>query len=98
MPARSWDDYLDLGVAEIRQYGRQSPQTCRRLRAMLTDLEEVVRPAHRPAVRRHLEALDDAVRRDFGDGDEQRFALMQDRQGVGGPSLGPAVTHRPGRE
>ena len=25
VPTRSWDDYLDLGVSEIRQYGRGSP-------------------------------------------------------------------------
>ena len=45
---RSWDDYLDLGVSEIRQYGRDSPQICRRLRAMLTDLDSTVLPAANP--------------------------------------------------
>lgn len=97
VPTRSWDDYLDLGVSEIRQYGRRSPQTCRRLRAMLMDFEDVVLPAHRPAVRRHLEALDEMVRLSFGDGHDLRFALMQDRQGVGGPSRAPAAIHRSGR-
>ncbi|MEL7974824.1 DUF2254 family protein [Isoptericola sp. F-RaC21] len=100
-PTRSWDDYLDLGVSEIRQYGRGSPQTCRRLRAMLTDLDGVVLPARRPAVRRHLAALDEVVRLSFGDGDERRFALMADRQGVGGPSRPsrpPAAERAPGRE
>lgn len=92
---RSWDDYLDLGVSEIQQYGRGSPQTCRRLRAMLEDLDDVVLPAHRPAVRRHLEALDETVRLSFGDGEAQRFALLQDRQGVGGPSRAPEAIHRP---
>ena len=87
---RSWDDYLDLGVSEIRQYGRESPQICRRLRAMLTDLDSAVLPVHRPAVRRQLEILDEAVKVSFGEGDEQTFALGHDRQGVGGPSQAPA--------
>ena len=45
---RSWDDYLDLGVSEIRQYGRESPQICRRLRAMLMDLDSAVLPVTPP--------------------------------------------------
>jgi uncharacterized membrane protein len=97
VPTRSWDDYLDLGVSEIRQYGRGSPQTCRRLRAMLKDFDSVVLPVHRPAVRRQLEVLDETVRLSFGDGEEQTFALRQDRQGIGGPSQAPAATHVPGR-
>ena len=90
---RSWDDYLDLGVSEIRQYGRGSPQICRRLRAMLMDLDSTVLPVHRPAVRRQLEVLDEAVRVSFGEGDEQTFALGHDRQGIGGPSQAPAGLH-----
>ncbi|MFC7725402.1 DUF2254 domain-containing protein [Nocardioides sp. GCM10028917] len=86
---RTWDDYLHLGVSEIRQYGRDSPQVCRRLRAMLADLEETVLPAHRPAVRRELEVLDQAVRLSFPEGAEQAFALGRDRQGIGGASEAP---------
>ena len=82
---RSWEDYLDLGVSEIRQYGRGSSQVCRRLRAMLADLDSTVLPSNRPAVRRHLEVLDETVRLSFGEGDEQTFALRPDRQGIGGP-------------
>jgi uncharacterized membrane protein len=86
---RTWDDYLHLGVAEIRQYGRESPQVCRRLRAMLADLEETVLPVNRPAVRRELEVLDQAVRLSFVEGAEQAFALGRDRQGIGGASQAP---------
>jgi uncharacterized membrane protein len=96
LPTRSWDDYLDLGVSEIRQYGRESPQVCRRLRAMLMDLDSTVLLANRPAVRRQLELLDEAVRLTFSEGDEQTFALTQDRQGIGGPSQAPAgIQFRP---
>ena len=88
---RTWDDYLHLGVSEIRQYGRESPQVCRRLRAMLADLEDTVLPVNRSAVRRELEVLDRTVRLSFADGAEQTFALGRDRQGIGGASQASPV-------
>lgn len=88
---RTWDDYLHLGVSEIRQYGRDSPQVCRRLRAMLADLDETVLPVNRPAVRRELEVLDRTVRLSFDEGAEQAFALGRDRQGIGGTAQAPPV-------
>ncbi len=97
VPTRSWDDYLDLGVAEVRLYGRDSPQTCRRLRAMLNDLDSAVLPVNRPAVRRQLQILDETVRLSFGDGHEQSFALRPDPQGIGGPSQAPEGIHVSGR-
>jgi uncharacterized membrane protein len=92
---RTWDDYLHLGVSEIRQYGRDSPQVCRRLRAMLADLDETVLPVNRPAVRRELEVLDRTVRLSFDDGAEQAFALGRDRQGIGGASQAPHAARPP---
>lgn len=90
---RTWEDYLHLAVSEIRQYGRESPQVCRRLRALLADLHDTVLPVNRPAVRRELEVLDRTVRLSFDEGAEQAFALRLDRQGIGGPSQAPSVTH-----
>jgi uncharacterized membrane protein len=95
---RTWDDYLHLGVSEIRQYGRDSPQVCRRLRAMLADLEDTVLPVNRPAVRRELEVLDRTVRLSFVDSAEQAFALGRDRQGIGGASQAPPVARVAGGE
>jgi uncharacterized membrane protein len=89
VPARSWDDYLELGVHEIRRYGRISPQTCRRLRALLVDLEDRVLPGYRPAVQRQLVTLDRTVTDAFADSDEREFALREDRQGIGGASCRP---------
>jgi uncharacterized membrane protein len=86
VPTRSWTNYLDLGVSEIRQYGRSSPQVCRRLRAMLVDLEASVLPVNRPAVRRQLALLDASVTDAFPEADERTFALAEDRQGLGGVS------------
>jgi uncharacterized membrane protein len=94
---RSWEDYLDLGISEIRQYGRESPQICRRLEAMLVDLDSTVLPVNRAAVRRQLQTLEETVKRNFCEGDQQTFALSQDRQGIGGPSQAPAGVDFPGR-
>jgi hypothetical protein len=38
IPGRSWKDYLQLAVTEIREYGATSTQVCRRLRALLEAL------------------------------------------------------------
>ena len=38
MPAQRWEDFLALGVTEIREYGATSIQVMRRLRAMLLAL------------------------------------------------------------
>jgi uncharacterized membrane protein len=86
IPTRSWEDYLELGVHEIRHYGRTSPQTCRRLRALLVDLQDAVLPGYRPAVRRQLLILDKTVTEAFLDPDGRQFALQEDRQGIGGAS------------
>jgi uncharacterized membrane protein len=80
---RGWADYLDLGVTEIRQYGANSSQVCRRLRAMLEDLRAGVLPARRAAVQDHLDALDRATDAAFADPFERGLARMSDRQGLG---------------
>jgi uncharacterized membrane protein len=88
-PTRTWEDYLDLGVSEIRYYGRSSPQTCRRLRAMLNDLEGAVAAANRPAVKKQLVALDRTVLENFTDESDRAFAMTSDEQGLGGASTWP---------
>ncbi len=86
LPTRSWADYLALGLTEMRLYGGTSLQTCRRLRALLVDLLANVRPENRAAVTEQLALLDTKVRESFTDLDERRFALLEDRQGIGGVS------------
>ena len=88
-PARSWDDYLVLAVAEIRAYGGSSLQICRRLRALLLDLESSVVPDNQPAVRRQLYLLDRTVDEAFPDADDRCQARVADRQGIGGASQAP---------
>jgi uncharacterized membrane protein len=43
--AHAWEDYLTLGVTEIRQYGVTGIQVMRALHAMLEELREEVRPS-----------------------------------------------------
>ncbi|WP_329312409.1 MULTISPECIES: DUF2254 domain-containing protein [unclassified Streptomyces] len=84
VPGRGWEDYLQLAVTEIREYGATSPQVCRRLRAMLEGLLESQPPEHLPALRAELALLDDSVRRTFADPARRAAANTTDRQGLGG--------------
>jgi uncharacterized membrane protein len=86
VPARRWEDYLTLAVAEIREYGSNSLQVVRRLRAMLDELREAVRPAHVGAVDDELTRLAVAVQREFAHSADRDRAGDADRQGVGGPT------------
>ncbi|MFL5828624.1 MAG: DUF2254 domain-containing protein [Solirubrobacteraceae bacterium] len=95
IPARRWEDYLTLGVTEIREYGAASLQVMRRLRAMLEELRDAVTPEHRAAVEEELARLDATVTRSFGDSVDSDRAMSADAQGIGGqaPSdRGPALT------
>jgi uncharacterized membrane protein len=92
MPARTWRDYLEVGVSEIRLYGAASPQVCRRLRALLVDLERTVLPQNRAAVTEQRLLLERAVQDSFTDPDLRQLALVEDRQGIGGASPAPRRT------
>ncbi len=81
---RGWEEYLELGVVEIRVYGAGAPQVTRRLRAALESLSERVHPAHRAAVAEQLALLDAAVSGCEPDEASRAYALHADRQGIGG--------------
>ena len=82
--ARGWEQYLALGVTEIRAYGASSVQVARRLRAMLEELHGAVLPEHRPAVADELERLEAAVALALGSSPDLDRACEPDRQGLGG--------------
>ncbi len=90
IPARSWEDYLTLGVTEIREYGCKAIQVMRRMRAMLEELRDEVRPEHRPAVEEELARLDVTVTRTFADSVDLDRANTADRQGIGGRTEPPS--------
>jgi uncharacterized membrane protein len=84
MPGRSWEDFLTLGVTEIREYGRRSVQVHRRLRAMLEELRDSVQPSNRVAVEEELSRLAASAERNFVGSDDYDRAIAADRQGIGG--------------
>jgi uncharacterized membrane protein len=83
---RRWDDFLALGVTEIREYGVTSIQVMRRLRAMLEELRESVPPEHRAAVDDQLARLDASVAERWGESVDLDLARSAGPQGIGGPS------------
>jgi uncharacterized membrane protein len=89
IPARSWEDYLMLGVTEIREYGSTAIQVMRRMRAMLEELRDEVRPEHRPAVEEELARLGVTVGRSFADSVDLDRANTADPQGIGGRAKPP---------
>src|SRR5271157_6559445 len=62
---RRWEDFLELGTTEIREYGATSIQVLRRMRAMLENLAVDVRPEHRAAVAYELARLDRTVAQSY---------------------------------
>jgi uncharacterized membrane protein len=92
MATRSWDEYLALGVTEIREYGSTSIQVMRRMRAMLEELRREVSPEHRDAVTEELARLDATVAQSFGDSVDLDRARIADPEGMGGP-VGPSSHH-----
>jgi uncharacterized membrane protein len=85
---RRWDDFLALGVTEIRLYGAHSIQVVRRLRAMLEELDDAVLPANRAAVEEELRRLDATVAEAWGGSVDLDRASVAGRQGIGGPAAG----------
>jgi uncharacterized membrane protein len=88
---RGWQDFLALGMTEIRDYGASSVQVVRRLRALLEELHATVRPEHRAAVEDELARLDAQVEQAFGATADLDRAVEADRQGIGGA---PPLEHR----
>ena len=96
IPGRNWEDYLQLAVTEIREYGATSTQVCRRLRALLEALLRAAPAERRPAVEQELARLAAMVDTVFLDPDSRALAQLSDRQGLGGRMIRPAPScHRP---
>jgi uncharacterized membrane protein len=85
MQARGWEDFLALGVTEIREYGATTIQVNRRLRALLEELHDEVRPENRAAVEDELARLTASVAGGFGGSPDLDRASTADGQGIGGP-------------
>ena len=88
MATTHWEDFVTLGLTEIREYGATSVQVVRRLRALLEELLETVRPEHRGAVEEELRRLDATVAGAWRDSVDLDRASRADGQGIGGPAQG----------
>jgi uncharacterized membrane protein len=80
----NWEDFVLLGVTEIRHYGRDSIQVQRRLRAMLEDLIATLPKRRHPVLLKELNLLATSSKRAFPDLDDQALADSGDLQGIGG--------------
>jgi uncharacterized membrane protein len=87
MPVRTWQDFLSLGVTEIREFGAGSIQVARRVRALLEELGELVLPDNRAAVDEELRRLDATVAASYVDSIDLDLAMSPDHQGIGGPAV-----------
>ena len=81
-----WEDFVHMATTEIRQYGRDSIQVQRRLRAMLKDLIETLPSERAPVLQKELALLKSSSTRAFPDLDDQSLAQWGDPQGIGGSS------------
>lgn len=84
MVTRRWEDFVTLGLTEIREYGATSVQVTRRLRALLEELLETVRLEHRGAVEEELRRLDATVTGSWRDSVDLDRSSESDDQGIGG--------------
>ena len=93
IPVPAWEEVVDLAVREIRIVGVNQPQVSRRVSALLLDLLPDLTAERQVCVRRHLEQLRSQVVEAVA-ADEVEFALVGDRQGIGGTlaAAEPTVT------
>jgi uncharacterized membrane protein len=79
----NWNDFVILGVTEIRHYGASSIQVARRLHAMLVHLLQVLPEARKPALQDELNLLQRAIQRSYLDDEDEARAQVGDFQGIG---------------
>lgn len=81
-----WEDFVQLAVTEIRQFGGPSIQIARRLRAMLENLIETLSEERTNLLRQELALLERTAERFFLEPEERSMAAAGDSQGMGGTS------------
>jgi uncharacterized membrane protein len=86
-PTPTWEDYLRLGVTEIRLYGGANPQICRRMAALLINLLEVAPPYRRDVILEEQARLRRNIEQNFPDPLDLAVASVPDTQGFGATDL-----------
>jgi uncharacterized membrane protein len=79
-----WQNFVHLAVTEIRQFGGESIQIARRLRAMLEDLIQSLPAPRAPLLQQELQLLRRSAARFFVEPEDRALADTSDLQGVGG--------------
>jgi uncharacterized membrane protein len=83
VPFPTWEDFVRLGLDEIRFCGANSVQVTRRMMALIKTLLGVL-PTERHAVLQHWEErIQTTILRTFEDKEEKQDAAVADRQGLG---------------
>jgi len=88
IPYPTWEDFLRLAFDEIRFCGATSVQVMRRMRALISDLIAALPQERHPALEYQRERLNVTIARSFPDDEEKLEASVEDRQGLGVPSIG----------
>ncbi|HEV2723399.1 MAG TPA: DUF2254 domain-containing protein [Thermoleophilaceae bacterium] len=88
VPAPTSAQYVELGLVEIRHYGRGSIQIARRMRATHDRLRALAPPDALAVIEREARLLEAHVAGDFPDAEEAATAALQDRLGLGGRPRG----------
>jgi uncharacterized membrane protein len=83
IPFPTWDDFLLLGLDEIRSYGADSVQVMRRMKALTKSLLTALPDDRHPALLHWEQRLQGSIARSFADAEEKRDASVADRQGLG---------------
>jgi uncharacterized membrane protein len=78
-----WDDFVQLAITEIRQFGAGSIQVARRLRALLDNLIQILPAERSPLLRQELDLLNRSIARFFPEPEDRALAGIGDLQGVG---------------
>jgi uncharacterized membrane protein len=79
-----WEDFVVLAVTEIRQFGANSTQVARRMRAMLEDLIPLLPPYRATILRQELDLLKSTIDLAFTVPQDRKRAYLPDLQGLGG--------------
>jgi uncharacterized membrane protein len=82
----NWDDFVHLAFREIRQYGAQSIQVVRRLRAMIENVSQNVPERRATVLGEELDLLDRAAQGQYPFPEDLERSRVPDSQGLGGAS------------
>ncbi len=74
----TWEQYVDLGVSEIRLFGASSLQIAKRLQGMLTYLIRVLPHSRHPPLQVQMDQLHEMVKKHYDTQIDQKRALSGD--------------------